>query len=201
MLHKSHAGAAPPNSEASGTTHERRHATTKRCCVPTRAQSRRRRSMGHAKTWCAPRQRGPVARAGALLLPPMRAWLEQPHGRRHKAPPQPCVLTTTRTGPTRTQKPPSRPARCTDDESSSFRGTNPSCGRGRRKRGGGAQKKTIIIIIISSSSRRRGKHKRGKQFLLHVVLTTCSTTLRPDRKAMEAQQQVGSVQQTGGLNP
>ena len=24
----------------------------------------------------------------------MRAWLEQPHGRRHKAPPQPCVLTT-----------------------------------------------------------------------------------------------------------
>ena len=28
--------------------------------------------------------------------PPMRAWLEQPHGRRHKAPPQPCVLTTSR---------------------------------------------------------------------------------------------------------
>ena len=27
--------------------------------------------------------------------PPMRAWLEQPHGRRHKAPPQPCALTTT----------------------------------------------------------------------------------------------------------
>ena len=26
----------------------------------------------------------------------MRAWLEQPHGRRHKAPPQPCVLTTSR---------------------------------------------------------------------------------------------------------
>ena len=25
----------------------------------------------------------------------MRAWLEQPHGRRHKAPPQPCVFTTT----------------------------------------------------------------------------------------------------------
>ena len=24
----------------------------------------------------------------------MRAWLEQPHGRRHKAPPQPCALTT-----------------------------------------------------------------------------------------------------------
>ena len=28
----------------------------------------------------------------------MRAWLEQPHGRRHKAPPPPCALTTTRTG-------------------------------------------------------------------------------------------------------
>ena len=28
-------------------------------------------------------------------IPPMRAWLEQPHGRRHKAPPQPCALTTT----------------------------------------------------------------------------------------------------------
>ena len=27
-------------------------------------------------------------------FPPMRAWLEQPHGRRHKAPPQPCALTT-----------------------------------------------------------------------------------------------------------
>ena len=87
--------AAPPNSEAPDTTHERRRATTKRCCVPTRAQSRRRRSMGHAETWCSPRQRGPVARAGGLLLPPMRAWLEQPHGRRHKAPPQPCALTTT----------------------------------------------------------------------------------------------------------
>jgi len=24
----------------------------------------------------------------------MRAWLEQPHGRRHKAPPPPCTLTT-----------------------------------------------------------------------------------------------------------
>ena len=102
-LHAAHAArtriappseAAPPNSEASGNTHERRHATTKRCCVPTRAQSRRRRSMGHVKTWCTPRQRGPVARAGVLLLPPMRAWLEQPHGRRHKAPPQPCALTT-----------------------------------------------------------------------------------------------------------
>ena len=29
-----------------------------------------------------------------VISPPMRAWLEQPHGRRHKAPPQPCALTT-----------------------------------------------------------------------------------------------------------
>ena len=29
-----------------------------------------------------------------FLFPPIRAWLEQPHGRRHKAPPQPCALTT-----------------------------------------------------------------------------------------------------------
>ena len=26
----------------------------------------------------------------------MRAWLEQPHGRHHKAPPQPCALATTK---------------------------------------------------------------------------------------------------------
>ena len=32
------------------TTHERRRTTTKRFCVPARAQSRRRRSMGHVKT-------------------------------------------------------------------------------------------------------------------------------------------------------
>ena len=49
--------------------------------------------MGQVKTWYSPRQRGPVARAGGFLLPPMRAWLKQPHGRRHKAPPQPCTLT------------------------------------------------------------------------------------------------------------
>ena len=29
-----------------------------------------------------------------LLSLLMRAWLEQPHGRHHKAPPQPCALTT-----------------------------------------------------------------------------------------------------------
>ena len=29
-----------------------------------------------------------VARVGGLLFPPVRAWLEQPHGRRHKTPPQ-----------------------------------------------------------------------------------------------------------------
>ena len=70
---------------------------TKRCCVPTRAQSRRRRSMGYARTGVPPRQRGPVALAGRFPPPPMRAWLEQPHGRHHKAPPQPCALTTTST--------------------------------------------------------------------------------------------------------
>ena len=56
--------------------------------------SRRRRSMGQAKTGPPPRQRGPVVRAGGRLFPTMRAWLEQPHGRRHKAPPPPCALTT-----------------------------------------------------------------------------------------------------------
>ena len=52
--------------------------------------------MGHVSTgWSPqPQQRGPVARAGGRLSPPMRAWLKQPHGRRHKAPPQPCALTT-----------------------------------------------------------------------------------------------------------
>ena len=35
-----------------------------------------------------------VARAGGLPLPLMRAWFEQSHGRHHKAPPQPCALTT-----------------------------------------------------------------------------------------------------------
>ena len=87
--------AAPPNFKTPDATHERRRTTTKRCCVPSREQSRRRRSMGQAKTRVSPRQRGPVARAGRFLFPPMRAWLEQPHGRRHKAPPQPCALTTT----------------------------------------------------------------------------------------------------------
>ena len=41
----------------------------KRCCVVTRAQSRRRRSMGHGRTGRSPRQRG------GRLRPPMRAWL------------------------------------------------------------------------------------------------------------------------------
>ena len=50
--------------------------------------------MGEARTGVPPRQQDPVARAGAFLPPPMRAWLEQPHGRHHKAPPQPCALTT-----------------------------------------------------------------------------------------------------------
>ena len=87
--------AAEPH--APDTTHERRRTTTKRCCVPARAQSRRRRSMGNVKTGYPPRQRqrGPVARAGRFPFPPMRAWLEQPHGRHHKAPPQSCTLTAT----------------------------------------------------------------------------------------------------------
>ena len=82
--------APPPNKNrrrTPGATHERQRATTKRCCVPSWAQSRRRRSMGQAKTGRSPRQRGPVARAGARPLPPMRAWPERPHGRHHKAPP------------------------------------------------------------------------------------------------------------------
>ena len=94
--HSTAAGSSAAELQAPDTTHERRRTTTKRCCVPTRAQSRRRRSMGNAKTGVSPWQRGPVAvaRAGGFLFPLMRAWLEQPHGRRHKAPPPPCALTT-----------------------------------------------------------------------------------------------------------
>ena len=36
----------------------------------------------------------PPRQRGGRLAPPMRAWLTPPHGRRHKAPPQPCALTT-----------------------------------------------------------------------------------------------------------
>ena len=36
----------------------------------------------------------PPRQRGVRLVPPMRAWLTQPHGRRYKAPPQPCALTT-----------------------------------------------------------------------------------------------------------
>ena len=58
-------------------------------CPPVRAQSRRRRSMGYGDTrGSPPRQRG------GLLVPPMRAWLTQPHCHHRKAPPQPCALTT-----------------------------------------------------------------------------------------------------------
>ena len=72
-----------------GPLNERRRTTTKRCCVPTiRAQSRRRRSAGYGDTGRPPRQ------WGARLVPPMRAWLTPPHGRRHRAPLQPCALTT-----------------------------------------------------------------------------------------------------------
>ena len=38
---------------------------------------------------------GPRCARGPLPSSSMRAWLEQPHGRRHKAPPQPCALNTT----------------------------------------------------------------------------------------------------------
>ena len=47
--------------------------------------------------WAAAPATGPRCALRARLTafsPPMRAWLEQPHGRRHKAPPQPCALTT-----------------------------------------------------------------------------------------------------------
>ena len=67
--------AAPPTP---ATAHERRRTTTKRCCVPTRAQSRRRRSMGYGRTGPSPRQKG------GRLPPPMRARLTPPHGRHHK---------------------------------------------------------------------------------------------------------------------
>ena len=73
-------------------TNDVRRTTTKRCCVPTtRAQSRRRRSMGYGDTGPPP---PPPRQRGRRPVPPMRAWLTQPHGRRHKAPPQPCALTT-----------------------------------------------------------------------------------------------------------
>ena len=81
-----HGHPCPPlGGLAHGPANERRRSTTKRCCVPTRAQSRRRRSMGYGRTGPSPRRRPP------RLSPPMRAWLTQPHGRHHKAPPQPCA--------------------------------------------------------------------------------------------------------------
>ena len=39
---------------------------------------------------------GVVFNSSSSFFSPMRAWLEQPHGRHHKAPPQPCALTTSR---------------------------------------------------------------------------------------------------------
>ena len=47
---------------------------------------------GYGGTGQSPRQRG------RCLVPPMRARPTQPHGRRHKALPQPCALTTGRGG-------------------------------------------------------------------------------------------------------
>ena len=76
QAHRARSHCTAPRSSAAAlqapdSTHEPRRTTTKRCCVSTRTQSRRRRSMGHAKTWCSPRQRGPVARAGgaSFFLP------------------------------------------------------------------------------------------------------------------------------------
>ena len=58
-------------------------------------QSRRRRSIwGTRKLGCRPGNGAPLRARVCVPFPPMRAWLEQPHGRRHKAPPQPCALTT-----------------------------------------------------------------------------------------------------------
>ena len=48
-------------------------------------------------TWILGRRPGngaPLRARVAAFSPPMRAWLEQPHGRRHKAPPQSCAWTT-----------------------------------------------------------------------------------------------------------
>ena len=80
--------AAPPIPD---TTDERRRTMTKRCCVPTRAQSRRHRSMGYGGTGRPPRQRGDRL----LFLPCERGS----HSRTvvvttNKAPSQPCALTT-----------------------------------------------------------------------------------------------------------
>ena len=96
-----HGHPCPPlRGLAHGPANERRRTTTKRCCVPTRAQSRRRRSMGYGNTGRSLRQRS------RSLVPPMRAWLTQPHSRHHKAPPQPCALTTYTLGHSQWPKPP-----------------------------------------------------------------------------------------------
>ena len=79
--------AAPPTPGTPRTNDDARRRKDA-ACVPTRTQSRRRRSMGYGKTGRPPRQRG------ARLVPLMRACLTSPHRRRHKAPPQPCALTT-----------------------------------------------------------------------------------------------------------
>ena len=54
----------------------------------SRTQRRRRRSMGHSGNGRPPRQRS------RRLVPPMRVRLIPPRGCHHKAPPQPCALTT-----------------------------------------------------------------------------------------------------------
>ena len=87
--------AEPPNSrrQTPRTNDDARKRKDAACPHGHKAEDADR--WGTQKTWSSPRQRGPIARAGRLLFPPMRAWLEQPRGRRHKAPPQPCALPTT----------------------------------------------------------------------------------------------------------
>ena len=67
------AGTHPPRLSArrhtTNTTHERRRTTTKRCCVPTRAQSRRRRSMGQAENLVVAPATGPRCARGPLPFP------------------------------------------------------------------------------------------------------------------------------------
>ena len=74
--HTAPARPAPPLVAAPltpDTTHERQRTTTKRCCVPKRTQSRRRRSIEYGGTGPPPRQRD------CRLVPLMRAWFTPPH--------------------------------------------------------------------------------------------------------------------------
>ena len=108
--HPAHA-ARRARAPAASTPHAPGHQTQAPETPRTNDDARRRKDAacphGHHKaedadrwgTWILGRRPG----NGALLRarvsafsPPMRAWLEQPHGRHHKAPPQPRALTNTR---------------------------------------------------------------------------------------------------------